>query len=279
MREKFDNFENFCLCGSGKSYDECCKLKINPFQDEVIYKIYMDEYDKKRRKYRHLCLHPKQVECSDIKTHAHTISQKAVLSLIANNGIVLMPIAFGITNEFKIYPIGIESKATKFHCFCQTHDSMFYPIDQRNVVLDERNFFLYAYRTFASTYYKVIRELECYEAQCLKYNMTINPKLRIFYLQIKNSLPSLDSYKDKFDSAILSDKYGCLESVTVNLEYRVFFAAATCFCPVFDVFGNPISYGDSDLPMLYISIIPDENQTRIIFSWFKEDQPIFDFFA
>ncbi len=279
MKEKFESKSDHCLCGSGKPYDECCKGKINPNKSEGIHKKFMHELDEKRRHYEHLCLHPKQDECCDVKTHAHTISQQAVLSLIAENSEVLMPVVYGITNEFEMKPMGIEAKATKFYCFCQTHDAMFYPIDQRAVTLDEHTFFLYAYRTFAATYYKVIRELDCYEALRQKYDLTCNPLVVLFYFQTQNSLHALNWYKDKFDKAILTERYNCLEGVTVTLGYRAYFAAATCFCPIFDVFGNPIFHGEFDLPMIYISIIPDENQTRIIFSWFKEDHPIYGFFG
>ncbi len=280
MKEKFENKDVSCLCGSGKTYANCCKGKISPNQSTGIHKNFMHELDKIRRNFKHLCLHPKKDECCDVKTHAHTISQKAVLSLIAENGEVLMPVVYGITNEFKMKPMGIEAKATKFYCFCQNHDAMFYPIDQQKVKLDEYAFFLYSYRTFAATYYKVIRELECYNKLRQKYDLTCNPLAIHFYVQAeKKWVPALNYYKDKFDSAILTEKYDCLENASLTLEYRVYFAAATCFCPMFDIFGNSIIHKEFDLPMLYISIIPDENQTRIIFSWFKEDHSIYGFLS
>ena len=279
MKEKFEKSIDRCLCGSGLPYDECCKNKINPNQNEAVHKQFMDELDKKRKRYKHICLHPDQENCCDIKTHAHTISQKAVLSLIAENGTVLMPVIYGISNEFKMERMGIEAKATKFYCFCQTHDKMFNPIDQHDVTLNEYTCFLYAYRTFASTYYKVIRELDCYDSIRKKYDMTGNPFVVLYYMQITNCLPALNWYRKKFGTAIRNDEYGCLESVTLSLRYQVYFAAATCFCPKFDVFGNPISHDEFDLPMVYISVIPDENQTQIIFSWFKEDHHIYSFFG
>lgn len=278
MKEKCEKSTDRCLCGSGLPYNECCKKKINPNQSESMHRMFMDELDKKRRHYKHICLHPQKDKCCNVKTHAHTISQKAVLSLIAENSEVLMPVVHGVTNEFKMERMGIVAKATKFYCFCQTHDRMFYPIDQRAVILNKYTFFLYAYRTFASTYYKVIRELDCYESLRQKYDVTYNPLAILFYMQTKNCLPALDWYKNKFGQAIFTDNYDCLVSATLTLGYRAYFAAATCFCPMFDVFGNPIIHGEFDLPMLYISIIPDENQTHIIFSWFKEDHLIYGFF-
>lgn len=279
MKVKFKKLESSCLCGSGLPYNECCRNKINPNQSESIHKRFMDELDYKRRHYKHVCLHPQQDKCCDIKTHAHTISREAVLSLISENNEVLMPVVNGVANEFKMERMGIRSKATKFYCFCQCHDSMFYPIDQRAVILNSHTYFLYAYRTFASTYYKVIRELDCYEAIRQKYDVTQNPLAILVYMQMRNNLPALDWYKKKFDKAILTDKYDCLESATLILGYRTYFAAATCFCPMFDVFGNSINHAVFNLPMVYISIIPDENQTNIIFSWFKEDHHIYGFFG
>lgn len=162
MKEIFEEITDLCLCGSGKKYVNCCKGKINPNENEFIHKRFMVELDALRRKYRKTCLHPKSEECSDVKTHAHSISQKAVLDLIAEHGNVLMPVVYGVTNEFQMKPMGIESQATKFYCFCSKHDGMFYDIDKRNVYPNEYSFFLYAYRGFAATYYKFIRELECF---------------------------------------------------------------------------------------------------------------------
>lgn len=276
MKEKCEESADLCLCGSGLPYNECCKKKIDPNQSESIHKMFMDELDKKRKHYKHICLHPQKDMC-DYKIHAHTISQEAVLSLIADNSEVLMPVVHGITNRFKMERIGIEAKATKFYCFCHNHDAIFNPIDQRDVVLNKHTFFLYAYRTFASTYYKVIRELDCYKALRQKYDMTCNPLAILFYIQTENCLPALNWYRNRFDDAILTNNYDNLESTTITLGYRVYFAAATCFCPMFDIFGNPIAHGEFDLPMLYISVIPSENQTNLIFSWFKEDNCVYSF--
>ena len=64
----------------------------------------------------------------------------------------------------------------------------------------------------------------------------------------------------------------------ISLEYKVYFAAATCFCPMIDLFGNSLSSSEPGLPMIYISIIPNENYTNIIFSWLKRDYDQYTFF-
>lgn len=88
----------------------------------------------------------------------------------------------------------------------------------------------------------------------------------------------LDEYKKIFDEAIMKETYSCLESMMISLEYKVYFAAATCFCPMIDLFGNSLSSSEPGLPMIYISIIPNENYTNIIFSWLKRDYDQYTFF-
>ena len=73
MKEKCEESADLCLCGSGLPYNECCKKKINPNQSESVHKMFMDELDKKRRHYKHICLHPQKDMC-DNKINAHTIS-------------------------------------------------------------------------------------------------------------------------------------------------------------------------------------------------------------
>ena len=269
MREKFDYSK--CLCGSGKRYEECCKKKIDIYKDKKIFKSYMQEFTKLHNKYKKLCLHPKQDECSNTKTHAHTISKKAVLDLIAENGVVLMPMEFGVTNEFRMEPLGIEAKATKFYCFCSKHDGMFAPIDKQGVDYTKYNCFLYAYRIFVSTYYKICRELDCYYKLKDKYDLTKKPVAFLFYKQMEFNKLLLEEHKKRFDEAILTDSYDILESIKISLDYRVYFAAATCFCPMIDVYGNALTWEDISIPLVYISVIPDKENTNIIFSWLKED--------
>lgn len=278
MKEKFDYQNPPCLCGSGKLYKDCCKKKIDISKDIRIFKSYMQEFLTMHNKYKKLCLHPQQNECSNTKTHAHTISQKAVLDLISENGKVLMPLAFGITNEFRMEPLGIESKATKFYCFCSKHDGIFSPIDKQQVDYNHYNCFLYAYRTFAYTYYKVSREVDCYYKLRDKYDLTPFAPALLMYKYMEINMTYLKEIKEKFDRAIITDSYDILENIKISLDYKVYFAAATCFCLPIDLYGNIIAYEKNELPLVYISIIPDKENTNIIFSWLKEDSTIYSSF-
>lgn len=278
MKEILEINKDLCLCGSGKRYEDCCKNKIDISKDARVLKQYMAERDKCLKNYKKICMHPQKDECSVGKTHAHTISQKAVLELIAQAGIVLMPIMFGVKNEFKMEPVGIEARATKFYCFCNNHDKIFAPIDKRVELYDEYIYFLHAYRIFASTYYKIERELGCHYKLREKYDLTSNPLALYMYLGFERNLKLLGSYKVIFDEAIINKKYDFLENTKITLNYRVDFAAATAFSPMYDLFGNEFNTKDDELSLFFISVVPNEKHTDIIFSWLKEDNDLYSFF-
>lgn len=257
-----------CLCCSGKLYKDCCKPK-KKIRTETEYKMFMREFDDKHKNYKK-CMHPQRSECTNI-IHAHTISQKAVLEEIADNKQVLMPIEFGISKQFVLKSLGIESKASKFYCFCKKHDELFYPIDKKNVDFSTDNCFLYAYRAFASTYYKIERELYCYKELKEKYDLTYNPVAILTFLGMERNVIQLDRIRKIFDDAIINNAYDVLENTLIELDYKVFFAATTCFCPMVDLYGGELPWDDESIPLVYISIIPDESHTKIIISWLKED--------
>ena len=48
-------------------------------------------------------------------------------------------------------------------------------------------------------------------------------------------------------------------------------------CLEFDLFGNSITYHKDDLPLIFASIVPQERQTKIVFTWFKEDDAVYGF--
>lgn len=266
---------NICPCGSGNKYADCCELKPNPYQTENTKRQLVAELMKLRSNYKKICLYP---NCTDKGIHAHTISQKSVLSLIAQEDHVLMPVV-EVGKPVTLIPRGIEKQATTFHCFCDTHDKIFSCIDAISPVLCDHVKFMYAYRTFASTYYKVQRELFCSEKLISKYNMTANVSSILKLYEMRQAIPSLDICKSQFDRAVIDDNYGVINSVTISLDYKVYFSAAACFCPGFDLYGSRISYECAHLPMLYISVIPGPTKTELIFSWLKTDDVIYEKFA
>lgn len=266
---------DLCPCGSGNKYADCCEQKLNPYETENTKKQLVAELMKLRSNYKKICLYP---NCTDRGIHAHTISQKAVLSLIAENDHVLMPIV-EVGKPVELIPRGIEKQATTFYCFCGSHDKIFSCIDDVSPILSDHVKFMYAYRTFASTYYKVQRELFCSEKLISKYNMTSNARSILKLYEMRQAIASLYICKSQFDSAVINDNYGVINSVTVSLDYKVYFSAAACFCPAFDLYGLEISFENAHLPLMYVSVIPCPTKTELIFSWLKTDDIVYEKFA
>lgn len=268
-----------CLCGSGKEYEKCCMEKINPFSNEITLRQHMAELNKLRNNYKKICMYPVQSECSQQMTGSHTISRQSVLSLICDNNEVLMPIIDGFKHELELRRLGIKTQASTFHCFCSFHDNkLFEEIDSLNVTFNDKTSFLYAYRTFASTYYKVQKEYDIYKKLEIKYDYNSRPDIVLFYTEAKTSLIIMNCIKQIFEDGIIKNRYNELKSIYINLDYKVNFSVSSCFNLMYDLMGNRIIYGEYDMPMVYITIVPKEKSSTIIISWFEKDNIFYKFF-
>lgn len=264
------------FCERKSSYKACCNKKIDPTEKNMCYAL-LDDMNKERNRYNRsvkICLHPISDECSSEKSGTHTISNSNVLKLIAPEGKVMMPIMYNLTGKLKMDPVGIN-EATKLNCFCKKHDEMFHPIDEEDVRLDTFALFLYAYRAFAGTYYKMKREIKILERLSNKYDFTKLEYIVSFQKSMKKWLNKLEECKRVFNESIIANDYEILNSYTYTLPYRAYFAISSCFPIIFDAYGTPIIHKNGKMQLMYISIIPHDKNTRIIFSWFKSDDLLY----
>lgn len=97
--KKFINRNDKCFCGSNVKYKNCCKKKkdsIDTTDITAINKIYSE--GRKKARFRE-CHHPLKDDCSEKIISAHSIQNNKILSKIADNGKVLMPIPKKLTFE------------------------------------------------------------------------------------------------------------------------------------------------------------------------------------
>jgi len=264
------------FCERKSSYKACCNKKIDPTEKNMCYAL-LDDMNKEKNRYNRsvkICLHPISDECSSEKSGTHTISNSNVLKLIAPEGKVMMPIMYNLTGKLKMDPVGIN-EATKLNCFCKKHDEMFHPIDEEDVRLDTFALFLYAYRAFAGTYYKMKREIKILERLSNKYDFTKLEYIVSFQKSMKKWLNKLEECKRVFNESIIANDYKILNSYTYTLPYRAYFAVSSCFPIIFDAYGTPIIHKNGKMQLMYISIIPHDKNTQIIFSWLKSDDPLY----
>lgn len=274
MNAKKDN--KLCSCERESTDELCYKKKIDPTEKNMYYALLADMNNERNRynKSVKICLHPISGECSSEKSGAHTISNSSVLKLIAPEGKVMMPIMYNLTGKLKMDPVGIN-EATKLNCFCKKHDEMFHPIDEEDVRLDTFALFLYAYRAFAGTYYKMKREIKILERLSNKYDFTKLEYIVSFQKSMKKWLNKLEECKRVFNESIIANDYKILNSYTYTLPYRAYFAVSSCFPIIFDAYGTPIIHKNGKMQLMYISIIPHDKNTQIIFSWLKSDDPLY----
>lgn len=264
--------EELCFCRSGLPYECCCKGKLKPGDKPGLLKKISAERIQYIKENPKVCLFP---NCEKAGIYSHSISQKAVLDRIAVDGHVYMPIV-QVGKQNALVLRGIEKQTSGFHCFCLEHDKTFYPIDDENLGDTDSLRFLYAYRIFSSTYYKVLREKCWFDKITKKYDFSEEKLLRTTYEKIYRQLIALNSIKILFDSSIINSDYSRIISFSIRLDYRIGFSSATAFCPKYDLFGNTIEYTDNELELLYITTNPYLDYTIIIISCIDIDKNVYE---
>ena len=296
------NFEDFCNCGSGKKYKDCCSYKIRNIlsDDEIIQALefqnawrefgnldiqalidigmqnknldvqtFIDKVKPNKTHYKEYKHRKKNAirrclcpTCSEQTISSHAISKKSTLEKIAEDGHV-----FCFVRDEKggceIKKRGME-QATTFNGFCSTHDNdIFAKIDAHDFDLTDENMFLLAYRTFSS-YYRTETEEEKFD------NMT--------YLDsfLKLEMGDLITLKEKFDKCFINKDYSQLCSLKIELPHPIKFAGTATYVPTKDMFGNQIqSLNDKQIHRMFITILPVMQKTYIVLSWFKDSNKIF----
>jgi hypothetical protein len=147
-----------CWCRSGRKWKHCHRDRDKQHRrniNELLNAIGQEQS-------RGYCVHPDASEgtCSGGPTDAHTIQKEGGLRAIAEQGHVvsIKKAAFEIArNDGEIIPVpdGIGNAST-FPGFCNTHDAMFSPAEQKIVPLSREVAFLLSYRAIA--YEKLMKE-------------------------------------------------------------------------------------------------------------------------
>ena len=148
-----------CWCRSGRKWKRCHldrDKQLRPNINELLNAIGQDQAS------GYYCAHPDAGTgtCSGGLTGAHTIQKEGGLRAIAENGHVISSKngAFRIaSNDGRIIPQrdGIGTAST-FPGFCNAHDAMFSPAEQKIVELNQQVALLLSYRAIA--YEKLLKE-------------------------------------------------------------------------------------------------------------------------
>lgn len=273
-----------CPCGSGKKYNSCCKSKIhkkpttisddilnNPVRMSHILYMKLEKTDFKQ------CLYPRKEECGTQIKNAHTLQNNGILSLLSEDDHVLIVNMLNYAKDKTIFKRESKNKATTFYGFCDIHDTeVFKPIETSKYSKSDEQHFLFAYRAFAQEYHKKKRLMKSLQ-DCIKEKPSMLKDDSFLYNYRMRQLDIFDigSYKQIFDNSILNEDYDILENYIVEYDRRLGFAVTTMISLASDLEGNQIndiySMEKDRQVSMFLTIIPQDKKSYIIFSYLKED--------
>ncbi len=185
---------------------------------------------------------------------AHSIQNNRVLSQIADNGHVTT-YDIDLLGDFTGKVIG-RNLASIFWGFCNKHDSIFRPIEVEKYIGSEIQNFLFAYRGFVVAFHKKLEVSNYVE----------------FGQQSNNDIIG---NKKIFDEAILNQNYGVIKTHTIELPAFYPIAVSSSFYLDFDFEGNSIPHSDERMEYLFLSVVPDQNKTYVLISYFQQNENLY----
>lgn len=230
------------------------------------------------------CFHHNKSECQGAIKQAHSIQRNGRLSIIEGNvngnKMIYSSTSYDVDENYPIktlIPIG-KKEASTFFGFCDYHDSkLFSPIENFPFDSSDKHCFLHSYRSFAHTYHRKKEEH--------KMLTTPSKHLEIYtpndlYYKIKGvelGLADLEFYKQKLDQMLDNEEYDGLEYYVYTLPRSYPIAFSGAFTPYFTPNGivvNDINEAENPEPFknIMLTVLPDKEQTIIIFACFPEDQ-------
>lgn len=275
-----------CPCGSELKYKKCCLPKT----DEEFFEGRRHLHELKKvytlAKYEN-CLYRESELCDGKIIGAHSIQNNGVISKLAEDGHVLMP--SNSINDFhgEVPKTTLVKKgrnqATVFSGFCKKHDNeIFKDIDNCIYKKTEKQNFLFAYRSFAKQYFEQVDTLNFHRLLFRKYPTYLASKGYVTRTIRPSYISYLDNEKDKkkFDEAFENKNFSAIFTVSFTLSYEVNFSVSSCFEMSHDLDGNriydPYDYSDKIKPAkLFLNILPQNGETNIIFSCFKDEEKIY----
>ena len=207
------------------------------------------------------CWHPEasnttcniDAEGNIIVSAAHSIQNNGVLNKIVGNGHVM---GYSLDKvPFDGKKLG-KDHASIFWGFCNTHDSIFRPIEISPYTGSLEQHFLFAYRGFVVAVHKKI-----------EVSNWIN-----FGDQADNDIIE---NKKIFDKAIFNKNYSVVETNVFELPAFYPIAVSSSFYLEFDFEGNPIEHSDDRIEAIFVTLLPTDNRTYFLLSYLQQDKKLY----
>ncbi|RXE57620.1 SEC-C domain-containing protein [Acetivibrio mesophilus] len=285
------NGKEQCPCGSGSLYKDCCKVKEpRQFRTEGEFLNYMGQTMRKSR--IKTCLVKGCTAKGKAIIGAHALQENRILNKLEANKEVYMQdftkdpkmleIEKGKREPFYLLDKVLIKDATVATCFCKTHDDLiFAKIEKFQYTLDtldEEQLFLFAYKTFA---FELYTEIVSKKFQSHMFagspQLTKDPSAVQKYINTDLKLQDLQYYRDYFDTALAQKDYSGLETVVIELPFRVQFANYMAVAPPFDLRGKKIKSIDRTKRMRFVfsTTFPLERKSYFLVTALKSDLNVY----
>ena len=234
------------------------------------------------------CFYHDKSKCNENIKQSHSIQRNGRLSIIegiVNSNKVIYTfteIEPGINPTIKsLKPIG-KSAASTFFGFCDFHDTtLFSSIENHPFDNSDKHCFLHSYRAFAHSYHRKKEELKSYNSDS-NFTNKIDPEwLKYMILGAEISVNEGEEEKKKLDILIENELYDHLEYFTYIIPKKYPIACSSIINPYFSFKGTAMDNHINPtvkFSHIMLTVLPDHNQTIIIFACFHDDEKAILFF-
>lgn len=281
-----------CPCGSGKTFEKCCKGKpFKPISSKKPPEVLIME--KIRSSMKKCCMHPDKDKCNGKIKEAHALQNNKIISLLAGTErhVYMLnskkkPILIELEDGQTIPVVEISrtsaNDATTETCFCDYHDNIaFAVIEKAAPDFDNENEemkFVYAYKAFIFEYYKQWIAFDIF-----KNNFSENPPAFLdaqgvgMYRMLQLKMQEFELVKSHFDRQILGGTFDGIFTCAVKFPEQIKFADYAYIAPDYDLNGRKIKHTKKGIMhRLAITVFPEKTQSWVLLSCLESEKVIFE---
>ena len=281
----------FCPCGSGKAYKDCCKGKRK--EPETTKKPpevrIMERMRKAPKKY---CLHPDTANCKGKIKEAHALQNNKIISLLAGSDrhvymldFKRQPLLINLNPSETIPIVEIHkvsaNEATTQTCFCDLHDNIAFAVIEKGAPdFDESREdmkFIYAYKAFIFEYYKQFTALSVFRENFRENPAAFQEKISIaMYRMLEMKSKEFEPIKKYFDAQIMAGTFDGLTTCAVQIPEQILFANYAYIAPTYDMNGKKIKHTSRGvMHRLAITVFPEETKSWVLMSCLNSEEEIY----
>ncbi len=232
----------FCPCGSGIKYKECCKNKVVAMIQTSKKPPEVQVMEMMRKSMKRCCMHPDQAQCKGKIKAAHALQNNKIISMLAGSerhvyimdtkkAPLIIPMENGELDVIVQMSKTSANNATTETCFCDLHDNIVFAAIEKGAPdfdeFNEKMKFVYAYKAFVFEYYKQRMAMDIYRECFMKNPEAFRPPLMIgMYRMLQIKTQEFEPVKSYFDKEIMAGTHSDIATYVIKIPERIKFACS-----------------------------------------------------